>query len=425
MFFEIIKRYVILIQNSFFQGRKFSLYYSSIGILAFLVLIISNYDVLKDLTKKNFSKVFVSYRWFIISVLIFYLADILWGGFYALKIKVFAYIDTNLFFVTMMLSVFLWTRYVIAYLDEKNWFSKLLYWSGIIIFIYEVVILVINLFIPFVFYFDSNGEYHTSIARFINLLIQIGLFCLTTIYMLVVTAKSKGMVKARHRTIGFFGFAMTISIVLQAFYPFMPFYSIGLMLGLCLLRTFVLEDEKEERRKLLEELIQKEQIQEYELGFARHLAYTDPLTGVKNKASYIDEVGRTELLIADEKISEFGVAVFDLNGLKKINDTLGHEKGDEYIKEACKIICKYFKHSPVFRIGGDEFVTIIRGDDYVNHKTIMEKFTAQILEEKKKNGVIIASGFSSFKAGNDGSFMRVFERADKNMYKCKKMLKEL
>ena len=55
----------------------------------------------------------------------------------------------------------------------------------------------------------------------------------------------------------------------------------------------------------------------------------------------------------------------------------------------------------------------------------MEKFTAQILEEKKKNGVIIASGFSSFKAGNDGSFMRVFERADKNMYKCKKMLKEL
>lgn len=400
------------------------MYYSFIGILAFLIISILNYDVLKDFTKKNFSKVLVSYKWFIIGVLLFCIADILWGVSYALKLRILSYIVTNLFFVSIMFSVFLWTRYVIAYLDDKNWFSKILYWAGIIIFIYEVVILVINLFVPFVFYFDSNGEYHTTIARFINLLIQICLFCLTTIYMLIITAKSKERVKARHRTVGFFGLSMTLFVVLQAFYPFMPFYSIGLMLGLCLLHTFVLENEKEERRKLFEELIQKEQIQEYELGFARQLAYTDPLTGVKNKASYIDEVGKMEVLIADENIKDFGIAVFDLNGLKKINDTLGHEKGDEYIKEACKIICKYFKHSPVFRIGGDEFVVILKGEDYYDHKNILENFSNQIMEEKRKNGVIIAMGFSSFKSGNDGSFMRVFERADKNMYKCKKMLKE-
>jgi len=56
---------------------------------------------------------------------------------------------------------------------------------------------------------------------------------------------------------------------------------------------------------------------------------------------------------------EFGVIGCDVNGLKKINDTLGHKAGDEYICAACKMLCEYFKHSPVFRIGGDEFVVIL------------------------------------------------------------------
>ena len=53
----------------------------------------------------------------------------------------------------------------------------------------------------------------------------------------------------------------------------------------------------------------------------------------------------------------------------------------------------------------------------------MEAFTKHIQEEKAKGGVIIASGFSEFHKTHDRSFMRVFERADKNMYKCKKNLK--
>ena len=50
---------------------------------------------------------------------------------------------------------------------------------------------------------------------------------------------------------------------------------------------------------------------------------------------------------------KLGIAIVDLNFLKKINDTYGHEKGNLAIKKLCFIICHIFQHSPVFRIGGD------------------------------------------------------------------------
>ena len=400
------------------------MYYSSIGFLALLILLITNYDVLKISSKKDLTPALSAYKFFLISVIVFYLADILWGLFYSLKIRPLEYIDTNLFFITMMLSVFLWIKYVISYLNEKNLFSKILYYVGAGIFVFEIIVLIINIFLPVVFYFDEEGIYHTSKVRFFNLIIQLFLFFATTIHMLIITSKKQNISKTRHHAVGFFGFAMTIFIALQAKYPFMPFYAMGLMLGLCLLHTFVVEDEKEERRKLLESLIRKEELHEKELGVARYMAYTDPLTGVKNKAAYIDDVGLIEKAIAEETLQELGVIFFDLNGLKIINDTQGHEKGDEYIKAACRIICQHFKHSPVYRIGGDEFVAILKGEDYSNRKSLIEAFTKFIQEEKTKGGVIIASGFSEYHKARDGSFMRVFERADKNMYKCKKQLKE-
>lgn len=62
---------------------------------------------------------------------------------------------------------------------------------------------------------------------------------------------------------------------------------------------------------------------------------------------------------------EFALLVADVNGLKEANDALGHESGDQLIKNTSRCICKIFEHSPVFRIGGDEFVVILTGEDYV------------------------------------------------------------
>ena len=54
----------------------------------------------------------------------------------------------------------------------------------------------------------------------------------------------------------------------------------------------------------------------------------------------------------------FLIGVFDINNLKAVNDSLGHEVGDDFIFEASRIICTAFRNSTIFRIGGDEFVSV-------------------------------------------------------------------
>ena len=91
---------------------------------------------------------------------------------------------------------------------------------------------------------------------------------------------------------------------------------------------------------------------------------TDPLTGVKNRAAYDSVVSEFNSRIFNKNEKDFAIVIFDINNLKMINDELGHEFGDAYIINSCKLLCDVFKHSPVFRIGGDEFLIILRGEDY-------------------------------------------------------------
>jgi diguanylate cyclase (GGDEF)-like protein len=113
--------------------------------------------------------------------------------------------------------------------------------------------------------------------------------------------------------------------------------------------------------------------------------------------------------------------VFDLNGLKEINDTRGHQVGDQFIKDGCQYICRTFQHSPVFRVGGDEFVVISQGDDYKNIDSLMAGFIKANFERKEKGEVVIAAGMSRY--NGDRSVAEVFRRADTEMYENKKSLK--
>ena len=189
--------------------------------------------------------------------------------------------------------------------------------------------------------------------------------------------------------------------------------------------TSVLEGEKNEYRKKLEETLLRELEQKQELGSARRLAYTDPLTGVKSKRAYLEAIERIDKGVSDGSIDEFGVIVFDLNGLKTVNDTLGHEEGDRYIKEGSAIICGTFCHSPVFRIGGDEFVVILEGTDYLKRDILIAEFEELIEENQRSGKVVISSGMDEFDLSCDTSFSSVFERADKKMYERKCYLKTL
>ncbi len=151
--------------------------------------------------------------------------------------------------------------------------------------------------------------------------------------------------------------------------------------------------------------------------------FRDPLTGVKNKTAYKNTEAKTDQLIREEICEEFSVFVFDLNDLKKINDSLGHDEGDKYIRSGSRLICETFKHSPVFRIGGDEFAAVLTGNDYEIRDSLKKRIKEQVEANKRSGGVVIAVGSADYVSGRDTCVLEVFKRADKEMYEDKHRLK--
>ena len=159
-------------------------------------------------------------------------------------------------------------------------------------------------------------------------------------------------------------------------------------------------------------------------------ANVDSLTGVRNKgafANYIEDM-QTKIDAGEEK-PEFAIGVFDCDDLKKVNDMYGHDKGDIYLKTASRMICKVFQHSPVFRIGGDEFAVILRNDDYRYREELVaafEKASAATRTETDKQWeqVSVAIGIADYDQAQDHSVTDTMRRADKVMYINKRKRKQ-
>ena len=151
--------------------------------------------------------------------------------------------------------------------------------------------------------------------------------------------------------------------------------------------------------------------------------FKDSLTGVKNKSAYSNTEKKMDPLIKENICEEFSVFVFDLNDLKKINDNLGHDEGDKYIRLGSSLICKTFKHSPVFRIGGDEFASILTAGDYEIRAQLKQQIKEQVEYNKQHGGVVIAVGSADYLPDKDTCLLDVFKRADKEMYEDKSRLK--
>ncbi|MBQ7507667.1 MAG: EAL domain-containing protein [Lachnospiraceae bacterium] len=168
--------------------------------------------------------------------------------------------------------------------------------------------------------------------------------------------------------------------------------------------------------------VRREQDYEHSLSVARNRANLDGLTGVKNKHAYVDMENRMNHFIAEHSNQDFAIVVFDINGLKDVNDTKGHQAGDELLRKGCHEVCTIFAHSPVYRIGGDEFVAVVQGHDYDHLDELMQMLAERNEENLKTGEVIVAGGCARFE--NDHRVSEVFRRADERMYENKKQLKE-
>ena len=185
-------------------------------------------------------------------------------------------------------------------------------------------------------------------------------------------------------------------------------------------------DEQEGRRLVIgindvDAQVRQEEENRKHLAQAQKQAVIDALTGVKNKHAYLEAEAQMNSRIAEHSQPPFAIAMLDVNDLKKVNDTGGHQAGEPYLRDACRIICDTFAHSPVYRVGGDEFAVISQGRDY----EYLDELTAKIHDYNagavQTGKVIIACGAARFE--DDESVASVFERADHDMYENKKALK--
>ena len=160
-----------------------------------------------------------------------------------------------------------------------------------------------------------------------------------------------------------------------------------------------------------------------QLNIAEDMVNKDPLTGVKSKHAYMKYEHHYSSLIGAGGQIEFAIALCDVNDLKSINDRLGHDAGDQLVKDAASLVCSTFKHSPVFRVGGDEFVVLLEGEDFINREALYNEMYQIVERNSHGTGLVVSVGMKAYVHGEDASFNDLFRKADELMYENKAKLK--
>ena len=157
-------------------------------------------------------------------------------------------------------------------------------------------------------------------------------------------------------------------------------------------------------------------------------AYQDTLTGLQNRTAYYeynDVLNRRE----DEGKADFSILMIDINYLKRVNDTYGHEQGNLYLQGAAELIKKHFGEAYTYRIGGDEFVVILEGNAQKGAEERIRAFKEEIArlqaDESLKpwEKISAAAGLAKYEKGRDASTEEVLRRADEAMYREKIAMK--
>jgi GGDEF domain-containing protein len=156
--------------------------------------------------------------------------------------------------------------------------------------------------------------------------------------------------------------------------------------------------------------IRREQEYEQKLASARSRANLDVLTGVKNRTAYENMSETLARQIEGGQPVVYAIVLCRVHGLARINEEQGREEGDRFIREACAVICQTFKHSPVFRVTGDQFAAIAQGDDYEHIDELMAEMEERERVSRENDGVVITCGMAKYDGAE--SVAAVFQRAE-------------
>ena len=168
---------------------------------------------------------------------------------------------------------------------------------------------------------------------------------------------------------------------------------------------------------------------ERELERVTLLANQDNLTGVRNKNAFDTYMAELEAKISEGDNMPFALLLADMNHLEKVNDTCGHEKGDQYIQKTCCVLCEVFSHSPVFRISGDEFAVVLTGQDYQERNALLRWVRTTFREMEQDETLPLwercsaAIGVAECEPGTELAFDGIIDRVMENMVQEKERMK--
>ena len=153
--------------------------------------------------------------------------------------------------------------------------------------------------------------------------------------------------------------------------------------------------------------------------FYKRLAYIDFLTNCENRLAF-----EHRMRYCEDRIAKFGmdvtILVFDVDNLKAVNDTQGHKVGDAYLVATAHILKEHLEGiGPLFRIGGDEFSSIILGKKEDEIAEVVNKLKSEARITIKGREFSCPVGVAMFTKGLDENLRDTFVRADENMYKEK------
>ena len=275
-----------------------------------------------------------------------------------------------------------------------------------------------------VLHFTGVMDYHETLT-FSSVMVAISAFLL--FFSIMKNALWKGKSKIRNiyrvlRTVGFMGLSIAAVIDIFRYYRGSTndnamFVRIGLLIFIICYGSSSLE----------------RMINAVKLGvqseFVSQLAYRDGLTGIGNRTAFQERL--VELEKEKQNTSGIAIIMFDVNDLKLVNDNQGHQKGDELLVRSSEIITTAVEsvEGSCYRIGGDEFVGILSGEDVTGRcEKIVVNFTKAMEEYNAVKGqpfrISIASGYAVYdKLDEEEMLMDVYQQADVRMYENKKMIK--
>lgn len=284
----------------------------------------------------------------------------------------------------------------------------------LIVMTVNVVLEVVSLFNGMIFYISERGFFHRGSAYWIYLLFcGISFLYIMSVFILIgIRSKLQNMITML--------LIASIVIVGQGANILNGNINSGYF-SICVTATLLYIFIQNMFRHVMLEKIDRE----------KDISSHDALTRVMSRNPFDRKAADLDRLIQEDPDSvRFAICECDLNNLKLVNDSFGHDAGDLYIINCCKLICDIFKHSPVYRIGGDEFVAVLQSDDYDNLELLKRIVTSTCFDEATKAVSLserksFAAGFAVFDPKHDNSFADVMKRADIEMYSNKKMLKSL